>query len=380
MQRERVNSPLRHIFDTIAAMQLLHAPLAVRDRPCLVVGSSRQALRLAEWLVLHKAQVTLIGDHTTDNDHIRSTSRDVTSADIDNHWLVITASDDKTLNRRILDWCNTKCRFCYSIDNPEHASWMLNVRDTSPGQVALVGAGPGDPELLTVRALRLIQQADVIVYDRLVSKPIMARCNPAAEYIYAGKAKANHTLPQESINNLLVTLAQRPANVVRLKGGDPFIFGRGGEEIETLADHRIPFQVVPGITAASGCAAFAGIPLTHRDHAQSVVFVTGHLRNGEINLNWHELVSPQLTVVVYMGLTGLENICASMIRHGRDSQTPAALVQQGTQPQQRVLVSTLKDLPALVASSEVSAPTMLIIGHVVTLRDKLDWFSPASDA
>lgn len=360
-------------------MQLLHAPLHIQDRPCLVVGDSPQAVRLAEWLVLHKARVTLIGNASTENTQIRSAATEVSLTDIDNHWLVITASDNKTVNQTVLDWCDQRKRFCYSIDHPEHASWMLQQSGAKPGKVALVGAGPGDPELLTLRALRLIQQADVIVYDRLVSKPIMERCNPNAEFIYAGKAKSNHTLPQESINDLLVTLAQRPANVVRLKGGDPFIFGRGGEEIVTLAEKRVPFQVVPGITAASGCAAFAGIPLTHRDHAQSVAFVTGHLRNGEINLNWQELVSPQQTVVVYMGLTGLTNICESMVKHGRAADTPAALVQQGTQPQQQVLVSTLEDLPALVASSEVSPPTMLIIGHVVTLRDKLDWFSSAPD-
>jgi uroporphyrin-III C-methyltransferase/precorrin-2 dehydrogenase/sirohydrochlorin ferrochelatase len=342
-------------------------------------------VRLAEWLALHRASVLLIGSATTETKQIRCEARAVSTDDIDHHWLVIAAGDDPAVNRQVLDWCDQRNRFCYNIDNPQHASWMLSQTDHQQhgqhqGKVALVGAGPGDPELLTLRALRLIQEADVIVYDRLVSKPIMARCNPAAEFIYAGKAKSNHTLPQESINDLLVTLAQRPANVVRLKGGDPFIFGRGGEEIETLAEKRVPFQVVPGITAASGCAAFAGIPLTHRDHAQSVVFVTGHLRNGEINLNWNELVSPQLTVVVYMGLTGLEQICAAMITHGRAADTPAALVQQGTQPQQRVLASTLEHLPTLVARSEVSAPTMLIIGHVVTLHDKLDWFSGSNSA
>ena len=367
-------------------MQLLHAPLRLENRPCLVVGDSSQALRLAEWLVMHGASVLMLGSATAENQQIRSETRTVSPDDIENHWLVIAASDSDTTNQQVLDWCERRKRLCYSIDNPQHTSWLLSQTDRQQqgqlqqGKVALVGAGPGDPELLTLRALRLIQEADVIVYDRLVSKPIMARCNPAAEFIYAGKAKSNHTLPQESINDLLVTLAQRPANVVRLKGGDPFIFGRGGEEIETLAEKRVPFQVVPGITAASGCAAFAGIPLTHRDHAQSVVFVTGHLRNGEINLNWNELVSPQLTVVVYMGLTGIEQICTAMITHGRADTTPAALVQQGTQPQQRVLASTLQHLPALVARSEVSAPTMLIIGHVVTLHDKLDWFSGRNSA
>ena len=358
-------------------MSLLHAPLRVENRPCLVVGSAAPTTRLAEWLALHGALVTVIGTCASDHSKIKTVDRQVEAEDVDRHWLVITCSEHSKTNATVVNWCRENSRFCYSIDNPEHSSWLPGLNTSITGQVALVGAGPGDPELLTLRALRLIQQADVIVYDRLVSKAIMTRCNPAAEFIYAGKAKANHTLQQESINELLVTLARRPANVVRLKGGDPFIFGRGGEEIETLADNQIPFQVVPGITAASGCAAFAGIPLTHRDHAQSCVFVTGHLQNGEINLNWHELVSPQLTVVVYMGLTGLEKICASMIEFGRDAETPAALIQQGTQPQQRVLAATLSTLPALVERSNVSAPTMLIIGNVVTLREKLEWFDPA---
>ncbi len=242
------------------------------------------------------------------------------------------------------------------------------------GSVALVGAGPGDPDLLTVRALKLIQRADVVVYDRLVSQPIIALCNPNAELIYAGKAKANHAIPQESINQLLVDLAKQGRDVVRLKGGDPFIFGRGGEEIETLADQGIAFQVVPGITAASGCSAFSGIPLTHRDHAQSCVFITGHLRNGEVNLDWQDLQNPTQTIVVYMGLTGLEQICASLIDTGRNPETPAALVEQGTKPTQRVHAGTLQTLPEIVKNSSVSAPTLLIIGGVVSLREKLDWY------
>lgn len=355
-------------------MQWLKATLQIQGRQCLVVGGAPQAPKLAEWLALHRARVKFIGDYHFDHEHITASAREISATDVKESWMVLACSDNPEINQRVTDWCEAEKRFCYSINNPQHNSWMLRTVSDNPGHVALVGAGPGDPELLTLRALRLIQQADVIVYDRLVSKPIMALCNPSAEFIYAGKAKSNHVLQQESINNLLVKLAQRPANVVRLKGGDPFIFGRGGEEIETLAEHQIPFQVVPGITAASGCSAFSGIPLTHRDHAQSCVFVTGHLRNGEINLNWKDLVSPQLTVVVYMGLTGLEKICLTMIEYGRAADTPAALIQRGTQPNQRVLASTLQDLPALVARSDVSAPTILIIGQVVSLRSKLGWF------
>jgi uroporphyrin-III C-methyltransferase/precorrin-2 dehydrogenase/sirohydrochlorin ferrochelatase len=244
------------------------------------------------------------------------------------------------------------------------------------GEVYLVGAGPGDPDLLTLRALKLMQRADVVLYDNLISEAVLDLLPPAAERIYVGKRRANHALRQEDINALLVRHARAGKRVLRLKGGDPFIFGRGGEEIDSLSANGVAFEVVPGITAALGVAAYAGIPLTHRDCAQSVVFVTGTLRDGSVELDWPALARPRQTIVVYMGLPGLPVLCAELVRHGLPAATPAAIVQQGTFATQRVVTGTLRTLPRRADRAGLHGPTLIIVGDVVRLRSRLNWFKP----
>lgn len=246
------------------------------------------------------------------------------------------------------------------------------------GKVYLVGAGPGNPELLTLRALRVLRRADVVLYDHLVSPGVLALVRRGAELLYVGKERANHSLTQHEINRLLVAHARRGRQVVRLKGGDPLIFGRGGEEIETLAAEGVSFEIVPGVTAACGVAAYAGIPLTHRDHAHTCVFATGHLKDGSVNLDWVALARPRQTVVIYMGLASLALVCRELVRHGLPAETPAAIVQQGTTASQRVVTGTLADLAARAAAAGLRPPTLVIVGDVVRLREKLAWFDPTA--
>ena len=254
----------------------------------------------------------------------------------------------------------------------------LAPRDCTVGSVALVGCGPGDPDLLTLRAARVIAGADALVYDRLVSTGIVELGRRDAKRIYVGKARSDHALPQHEISALLVRLAKQGMRVARLKGGDPFVFGRGGEEVEELAANGIPFEVVPGVTAAAGIAAYAGIPLTHRDHAHAITLVTGHLKDGSVDLDWPALARPGQTLVIYMGLAGLAAICRELVAHGRAPDTPAAIVQHGTLPTQRVVTGTLADLATRAEAAALKPPTLIVVGDVVKLRAVCSWFEPAA--
>ena len=252
------------------------------------------------------------------------------------------------------------------IDSPSRRQAPAVPR--GPGRVYLIGAGPGDPDLLTLKAARLLATAQTVVYDHLVGDGILALINPSARMIYAGKEAGHHALPQDRINHLLVELAQGGSDVVRLKGGDPFLFGRGGEEMEELLASGIECEVVPGITAACGISACTGIPLTHRDHARSVIFTTGHLKDGSVNLDWTALARPNQTVVIYMGLGALEIICAQLIAHGLTADTPAAVVHAGTTSKQVVVTDRLDRLAATVKRAQLKAPALIMIGSVVSLH------------
>lgn len=252
---------------------------------------------------------------------------------------------------------------------------LENATPQQVGEVYLVGAGPGDPDLLTFKALRLMQQADVVLYDRLVSEPVMALVRRDAELVYVGKKAGGESSRQSDINEQLVQLANSGKRICRLKGGDPFIFGRGGEEIETLSENGIPFQVVPGITAASGCSTYSGIPLTHRDYSQSCRFVTAHLKGGKCDLPWDEFVADQQTIVFYMALSGAQNLSEQLIKHGMRESMPIALIEKGTTPEQNIYISTLVEMPQLIKTEKVGAPSLLIVGEVVKLHEKLNWMS-----
>lgn len=458
-------------------MELLPIFLDVKGKPCLVVGGGDTAVRKVANLRRAGASVRVVSPRLGERlgelakaGHIAHTSRSFEARDLNDACLVVAATDDRDVNRRVSELAKERDIPVNVVDQPEECSFIMpSVIDRSPvvvavststaspvlarllrsrlesvipagygrlgelcgryrdavkarfaeqrdrrrfwdrvlqgavaervfsghmeeadaamerelavtepsdgaGEVYLVGAGPGDPDLLTFRALRLMQQADVVVYDRLVAKPILDMVRRDAKRVYVGKERNNHAMRQEDINRLLADLAKEGHRVLRLKGGDPFIFGRGGEEIDTLAGEGIPFQVVPGITAASGCAAYTGIPLTHRDYAQSVTFVTGHLKDGTMSLNWEQLAQPSQTLVFYMGLIGLPIIVEKLTAHGMPRDMPIALVQQGTTHQQRVYTGTLSSILETLEKERPKPPTLIIVGEVVRLREKLSWF------
>ncbi|MFH4495065.1 uroporphyrinogen-III C-methyltransferase [Vibrio alginolyticus] len=262
-------------------------------------------------------------------------------------------------------------------DNPVAGVTRFAKQSLQPGEVALVGAGPGDPELLTVKALNCLQQADVVLYDYLVSEEIMALIPSDTILVCVGKLAGHHSVPQEKTNQLLVDFAKQGYKVVRIKGGDPFVFGRGGEELEVLADAGVRFQVVPGITAAAGATAYAGIPLTHRDYAQSAIFVTGHLKEESDEMDWSTLARGNQTLVIYMGLMKSHYIQNQLIKHGRSASTPIAIIERGTQIQQKVFTGELSQLSDL--SKEAQSPSLIVVGEVVRLSQKLDWFLSSTE-
>jgi uroporphyrin-III C-methyltransferase/precorrin-2 dehydrogenase/sirohydrochlorin ferrochelatase len=458
-------------------MQHLPIFLEIRDRLCVIVGAGPIATRKAALLLRAGGRIKAVAPQAcaemrslSERDEVEFLARAFTERDLEGAHLVIAATDDAAINRRVAALAKAARIPVNVVDDPQVGSFIMpSIIDRSPviaavstggaspvlarlirtrleslipagyghlaalvsrfrdqvkqvfadpadrrrfwdrvlqggvaervfsghlneaevqlrqelrdssassgvGEVYLVGGGPGDPDLLTFRALRLMQQAEVVVYDRLVAKPVLDMTRRDAQRIYVGKERDRHAMRQEEINRLLADLAKQGKRVVRLKGGDPFIFGRGGEEIDTLAAEGIPFQVIPGITAAAGCAAYSGIPLTHRDYAQSVTFVTGHLKDGSINLNWPQLAQPNQTLVFYMGLHGLPVIREQLIAHGVPGDRPAALIEQGTTQQQRVYTGTLETLPELVERERPKPPTLIIVGEVVKLHDKLSWF------
>lgn len=453
----------------------------LQDRPCLVVGGGDVAARKVSLLFRAGGKITVVSPDLCESLQRRLTAKEIlheartfSDEDLNDRVLVVAATDDESVNRKVSELCQARNLPVNVVDQPELCTFIVpSIIDRSPVQVAvstggaspvlarllrarletsipaaygrlaslmeefrdkvkqhftdpdkrryfwekviqgpiaemmftgkeeaareamhnaidesgefmaaetgevyLVGAGPGDPDLLTFRALRLLQQADVIVYDRLVSEEILDLARRDADLVYVGKERDKHTLQQEDINHMLARIAKKGKRVLRLKGGDPFVFGRGGEEIETLAAQGVPFQVVPGITAATGAASYSGIPLTHRDYAQSVMFVTGHLKDGSMNLNWTALAQPNQTVVVYMGLLGVKTLCEKLIEHGVKPDMPIALVQQATTPNQRVLLATLDTMPAKLETADIRPPTLIIVGEVVALHEKLSWFKP----
>lgn len=367
-------------------MTLLNFDLSLRNRRVLLVGRGRCAAKQLVRLLESGAEVTLVSEEPcTELGYLLAEgkatclTKKFSPSDLDGCCLAVCA-DDTASNREVAQTCQQRGIPVAIVEadaapQADSAHSPESLSRPNGGEVWLVGGGPGDPELLTCKASRLIREAEIVVYDRLVSREVLRQARPDAEYVYVGKATDRHTLPQEEINALLVRLAQQGKKVLRLKGGDPFIFGRGGEEIETLKAAGVPFQVVPGITAALGCASYSGIPLTHRDYAQACLFVTGHLKDGSLELPWEAMVQPRQTVVIYMGLGALPQLSRGLMEHGLSSDWPAALIERGTTDQQRVITATLATLAARAKIAALRPPTLVILGQSVKLREQLGWFS-----
>ena len=380
--------------------------LKLRGKPGLVVGGGYAAASGVEALLRSGVRVCVVAPELCPRlieltlvGTVRHEARRFQPGDVVGAQIVISATADPVVDEAVSTAARSLNIPVHVADSDVLSSFAIApVVDHAPSQIAahvtgamadavqgaavprgmvyLVGGGPGNPELLTLRALRVLQLADTILYDHLVSPLIVDLAGREAERIYVGKEANNHALPQHDINALMVKLAKEGRRVVRLKGGDPFIFGRGGEEIETLAAHGVAFEVVPGITAACGAGAFAGIPLTHRDYAHACLFVTGHLKDGSLDLDWDALARPMQTVVIYMGVHGLPLLCERLIAHGLAGRTPAALVEKATLPGQRVVTGTLATIAGLARQEKVSPPALLIVGEVVALREKLAWYKP----
>ncbi|MCS4503473.1 uroporphyrinogen-III C-methyltransferase [Arhodomonas aquaeolei] len=373
------------------------ATLELTGRRVLVVGGGDGARRLAAWLGCHGARLRVVAAD------VRPALREAAMAggwalcerafaqgDLDGCHLAVAASDCVDLNHRVAAEADRRGVLVHAVGARERSSLHLDIDDDEPaalqwrkepgaGRAYLVGAGPGDPKLLTLRAREVLGRADAVLYDRLAAPEVMDLVPARAQRVYVGKAASHHTVPQSRINAMLVDLVSQGLEVVRLKGGDPFVFGRGGEELEALQAAGVSFEVVPGVTAALGCAAYAGMPLTHRDHARLCTFVTGHLRDGSLDLPWEALVQPSQTVVIYMGLHGLPRLCEELMRRGLAPGHPAAVVQRATLTGQRVVTGCLGDLVARVREAGLQPPSLVVLGEVVRLHDRLDWFTDSFD-
>jgi uroporphyrin-III C-methyltransferase len=370
------------------AMDRLPIFLDLNGKRAVVIGAGVAASRRAETLLRAGARVTAYAATPSEEwaelarrSGLEFAARAPTSAELAGSAVCIVATEDADADRAMHALARQAGVLTNVAARPDLCDFTLSsIVDDEPsrprddvGEVYLVGAGPGDPDLLTLRALRLMRQADVVLYDRLVAPAILDLVRPEAERVYVGKRPRNDASAQDEISGMLVAFAKRGERVLRLKGGDPFMFGRGGEEIETLAEHGVPFQVCPGITAAIGCSAYSGIPLTHRDHAQVCVFVTAQGKDGPIARDWTALIRPGQTVAIYMGLGHIEELMAGFVAQGVEPATPAAIVDNGARPSQRVVVSDVAGLARAAREAGLRGPTIIIVGSVVTLREKLDW-------